>query len=62
MGLRVCEGVKTLFRILGEKYKFPGGLAVHMLMTPVVEVSQDHETARGMGTRLDVIRFKLRAD
>jgi hypothetical protein len=42
------EGVMTLFKILGEKYKFPGGLGLHMLMTPVVEVSKDGKTAKGM--------------
>jgi hypothetical protein len=42
------EGVMTLFKILGEKYKFPGGLGLHMLMTPVVKVSKDGKTAKGM--------------
>jgi hypothetical protein len=42
------EGVKHLFSILGEKYGFPGALGLHMLLTPVVEVSKDGKTARGM--------------
>ena len=42
------EGVKNVFSILDEKYGFPGSLGLHMLMTPVVEVSKDGKTARGM--------------
>jgi hypothetical protein len=42
------EGVVTLFKILGEKYKFAGGLGLHMLMTPVVEVNKNGKTAKGM--------------
>ena len=42
------EGVKKLFIILGGKYGFPGALGLHMLMTPVIEVSQDGKTAKGM--------------
>ena len=45
---RGIEGVKKVFSILGEKYRFPGSLGLHMLMTPVVEVSKDGKTARGM--------------
>jgi len=42
------EGVKKVFSILHEKYGFPGSLGLHMLMTPVIEVSKDGKTARGM--------------
>lgn len=42
------EGAKKLFGILGEKYEFPGALGLHMLMTPVIEVSKDGKTAKGM--------------
>ena len=45
---RGIEGVKKVFNILHEKYGFPGSLGLHMLMTPVVEVSKDGKTARGM--------------
>jgi len=45
---RGIEGVKEVFSILGEKYGFPGSLGLHMLMTPIVEVSKDGKTARGM--------------
>jgi hypothetical protein len=45
---RGIEGVKKVFSILGEKYGFPGSLGLHMLVTPVVEVSQDGKTAKGM--------------
>ena len=42
------EGVVKLFRHLGTKYAMPGALMVHMLLTPVVEVSTDRRTAKGM--------------
>jgi len=42
------EGVKKVFSIVGEKYGFPGSLGLHMLLTPVVEVSKDGKTAKGM--------------
>ena len=42
------DGIKRLFTVLGEKYAFPGSLGLHMLVTPVVEVNEDGETARGM--------------
>jgi hypothetical protein len=42
------EGVKKVFSILHEKYGFPGSLGLHMLMTPVIEVSNDGKTARVM--------------
>lgn len=42
------EGVKKAFNILKELYVVPGGLGLHMLMTPVIEVSRDGKTARGM--------------
>jgi len=40
------EGVKKVFSILHEKYGFPGSLGLHMLMTPVIEVSKDGKTVR----------------
>jgi len=45
---RGIEGVKKVFGTVHEKYGFPGSLGLHMLMTPVVEVSEDGKTARGM--------------
>ena len=42
------EGVMGLFKLLGTKYHFPGGLFIHMLMTPVVEISKDGTRAKGM--------------
>ena len=42
------EGVAGLFKHLGTRYHFPGGLFIHMLMTPVVEVSKDGTRAKGM--------------
>jgi len=45
---RGIEGVKKVFSIVGEKYAFPGSLGLHMLMTPVVEISKDGKTAKGM--------------
>jgi hypothetical protein len=42
------EGVMKLFQHLGTKYHMPGALFVHMLITPVVEVSKDGARARGM--------------
>jgi hypothetical protein len=42
------EDVVTLFKILGEKYTFSGGLGLHMLMAPIVEVSNDGKTVKGM--------------
>lgn len=41
-------GVQSLFRHMGTKYAMPGALMVHMLLTPVLEVSADNESARGM--------------
>ena len=42
------EGVKKVFSLLGEKYAFPGSLGLHMLVTPVIEVSSDGKSAKGM--------------
>ena len=43
------EGVKELFlNILGKLYNYPGNLALHQLTTPVIEVSQDGQSAHGM--------------
>lgn len=42
------EGVKKVFSTVHEKYGFPGSLGLHVLATPVVEVSKDGQTARGM--------------
>jgi hypothetical protein len=42
------DGVKKLFGIMGRRYSFPGSLGLHMLVTPVVEVSKDGKTAKGM--------------
>lgn len=52
------EGVMALFKLLGTKYHFPGGLFVHMLMTPVVEVSRDGKRAKGMWHSLGANTFK----
>jgi hypothetical protein len=41
-------GVVGLFKHMGTKYSMPGALMVHMLLTPVVEVSHDSESAKGM--------------
>jgi len=43
-----AEGIARLFQHLGTKYSVPGSLMVHMLLTPVVEVSDDRSRARGM--------------
>ncbi len=42
------EGVREVFNLVKTKYVFAGGLGLHMLMTPVVEVGSDGQTARGM--------------
>lgn len=42
------DGVVRLFQHLGTKYAMPGALMVHMLLTPVVEVSADRSRAHGM--------------
>ena len=52
------EGVMALFKLLGTKYHFPGGLFVHMLMTPVVEVSGDGKRAKGMWHSLGANTYK----
>lgn len=47
--LKGYEGIYTAFMvILKEKYMYPGILALHNLMTPVIEVAPDGKTARGM--------------
>ena len=43
-----AEGIVKLFTHMGKKYAMPGELMVHMLLTPVVEVSPDGTRARGM--------------
>jgi hypothetical protein len=45
---RGLEGVMKVFKIIGEKYKFAGGLPLHMILTPVIEVAKDGKTAKGM--------------
>ncbi len=52
------EGVMALFKRLGTKYHFPGGLFIHMLMTPVVEVSKDGKRAKGMWHSLGTNTYK----
>ncbi len=41
-------GVAGLFKHMGTKYSMPGALMVHMLLTPVIEVSADNQRAKGM--------------
>ena len=43
-----AEGVIKLFTHMGKKYSMPGALMLHMLLTPVVEVAPDGQSARGM--------------
>ncbi|MBB6082999.1 nuclear transport factor 2 family protein [Castellaniella defragrans] len=47
-----AEGVMRLFGHMGAKYSMRGALMVHMLLTPVVEISEDGQTARGMWNSL----------
>jgi hypothetical protein len=47
-----ADGVIKLFEHMGTKYRMPGALFVHLLMTPVVEVSKDGARARGMWNSL----------
>jgi SnoaL-like domain len=42
------KGVAGLFMHMGTKYAMKGALMVHMLLTPVVEVSADNQSAKGM--------------
>jgi hypothetical protein len=43
------EGVKRLFvKGMHAKHAIRGGLGLHMVSTPVIEVSRDGKTARGM--------------
>lgn len=43
------DGVRRLFvDMLGKLYNYKGNCAVHELTTPVIEVSKDGQTARGM--------------
>jgi hypothetical protein len=43
------EGVKKVFiEMLGKLYNYKGNLALHELTTPVIEISGDGQTARGM--------------
>jgi len=43
------DGVRRVFvDMLGKLYNYKGNLAVHELTTPVIEVSKDGKTARGM--------------
>ncbi len=42
------EAIINLFTHLGRRYHMVGGLGIHLLMTPVVEVSRDGTRARGM--------------
>lgn len=43
------EGVKKVFiDVLGKLYNYKGNLGVHELTTPVIEVSKDGQTAKGM--------------
>jgi hypothetical protein len=46
------DGVGKLFQHLGTKYHMKGGLFVHMLLTPVLEVSRDCTRAHGMWNSL----------
>jgi len=46
------DGVIRLFTHMGAKYARPGSLMVHMLLTPVVEVSADGVHAHGMWNSL----------
>lgn len=43
-----AEGVVELFKHMGGKYAMTGSLMVHMLLTPVLEVSEDGSRAKGM--------------
>jgi 5-methyltetrahydrofolate--homocysteine methyltransferase len=47
-----AEAVAELFGHMGAKYAMPGALMVHMLLTPVLEVSADGERAKGMWNSL----------
>jgi hypothetical protein len=43
------EGVRKVFiDVLGKLYNYKGNFALHELTTPVIEVSKDCKTARGM--------------
>ena len=43
------EGVKKVFiEMLGKLYNYKGNLALHELTTPVIEVSEDGQSALGM--------------
>ena len=43
------EGVRKVFvEVLGKLYNYKGNLALHELTTPVIEISKDGNTARGM--------------
>lgn len=52
------QGVIQLFKHMGTKYSMPGALMVHMLLTPVIEVSEDNQTARGMWNSLGTNTYK----
>jgi hypothetical protein len=43
------EGVRKVFvEVLGKLYNYKGNLALHELTTPVIEIEEDGQTARGM--------------
>lgn len=52
------DGVMHLFGHMGTKYAMAGSLMVHMLLTPVVEVSADGRRARGMWNSLGMNTYK----
>lgn len=52
------DGVIELFRHMGTKYAMAGSLMVHMLLTPVVEISRDRSRAKGMWNSLGANTYK----
>ncbi|MEH7521334.1 hypothetical protein COM86_28615 [Priestia megaterium] len=52
------EEVAKLFQHLGTKYNMPGALFVHMLLTPVIEVAEDGQSAKGMWNSFGTNTYK----
>lgn len=42
------EGLVGFFKHMGNRYSMPGARMVHMRLTPVIEVSADNRSAKGM--------------
>lgn len=53
-----ADGVTALFAAMGQKYTMAGSLMVHMLLTPVLEVSADGTRARGMWNSLGTNTYR----